>query len=230
MLYILPNVLHESQNPLHSLPVQIQHVVESLDGLICENEKKARQYLKNFSLKMPIQDFPLLVLNEHTKNVEELLEPLTMQKSWGLLSDAGLACIADPGSLLVRLAHKKRIPVQVLHGPCSITATLQLSGMSGQSFSFWGYLPRESDMRKKELVRLEGLAKKYRQTQIFIETPYRNLDLVKDAISVLAPTTTLCIACDIDGPDQEVHVKTIAQYKKGSLPNIYKRPAVFCLQ
>jgi 16S rRNA (cytidine1402-2'-O)-methyltransferase len=227
MLYLLPNALHESQRP----PQYIEELVKELDGVICENEKVARAFLKHYVLKMPLQSFPLLLLNEHTKpeELDALIQPLVAGQNWGLLTDAGLSCIADPGQPLVALARRKKIAVSALYGPCSIIMALQLSGFSGQRFSFNGYLPREKAARQSELKRFEKLAKSYDQTQIFIEAPYRNKELMADCIETLSPDTPLAVAWDLTAPTEEVIVKKVALWKKDALPDIHKKPAIFLL-
>jgi 16S rRNA (cytidine1402-2'-O)-methyltransferase len=227
MLYILPNVLHESQNPRLFLSPQVGQVVAQLDGLICESEKKARWYLKHFDLKVALQQFTLALLNEHTQEYKELLAPIKKGQVWGLLSDAGLACIADPGCELVGLAHKEAICVQAIHGPCSITQALQLSGMSGQRFCFHGYLPRDKKERQDALRQLEKACKQNKETQIFIETPYRNNELLADCLQVLGPHTKLCVVWDIDSSQMGISVKNIAEFKQVLPLDIHKKPAIF---
>lgn len=224
MLYLLPNVLHETQNPRIILSQQVSDVIATLDGVICENEKRARAYLKCFDLKMALQVFPLALLNEHTADVKNLLQPIKEGQHWGVLSDAGLCCIADPGSDLVALAHREKIPVKALSGPCSITQALQLSGMSGQHFTFHGYLPREKAERQNALRLLEKSAKQQKATQIFIETPYRNNEMLSDCLQVLSPETKLCVAWDLDSDQTGVAVEKVSKF---TAIDLHKKPAIF---
>lgn len=235
MLYVLPNVLDESCNPRLFLPVQTQQIVSRLDGVICESEKKARWYLKHFDLQVPLQQFSLAVLNEHVQGKKEeclkLLEPLKRGENWGLLSDAGSACIADPGSELVFLARTLGIDVQVVYGPCSITQALQLSGFSGQRFCFHGYLPRDKGARQQALRALEKSSRQHRETELFIEAPYRNNELLSDCLEVLAPQTLICTATSLDSPEMNVRVLSVSAYKKSAATvDLHKKPTLFLVR
>ena len=227
MLYLLPNALHESQKP----PQYVGDVVKTLDGLYCETEKNARAYLKHYELKMPLQQFPLQTVNEHTKqsDAEELIQPLLRGETWAMVSDAGLCSIADPGSLIVQAAHKAGIKVVSLYGPSSILMALQLSGLSGQCFSFAGYLPREKEARQAAIRSREMRAKKEKETQIFIEAPYRNNELLVDLLSVLSPDTFLAVAWDLTAPTEGIVVQTVKAWKKMAPLDIHKKPALFLL-
>ncbi|HXF29241.1 MAG TPA: SAM-dependent methyltransferase, partial [Chlamydiales bacterium] len=146
MLYLLPNLLDETCDASLQLPKAVFDAVAEIDGLICENEKEGRRFLKRFRTKKILQEMPLQLLNEHTpsKDLEALVAPLIKGQTWGLVSDAGLPCIADPGAPLVQLARKKNIAIRAFAGPSSLMMALQLSGFSGQRFSFYGYLPKDS--------------------------------------------------------------------------------------
>lgn len=226
-LYLIANLLYDEAEWTHFLPANLAEVISRLDMVICETEKPARRFLGRFKRA----SLPLLVLNEHTKDEElsELLRPLGEGKQVGLISDAGLPCIADPGAKLVKLARQAKIKIQVVTGPCSITHALMLSGFSGQRFSFHGYLPRESIERVKALRKLEQKAKAELSTEIFIEAPYRNQELLKDALNALLPATTLAIACDLTAPTEEVHVHSIKEWRSVEIPNIQKRPTIFLI-
>ena len=227
MLYLLPNVLSETQNPRQVLSKQVEEVIATLDGVFCESEKKARWYLKHFTLKMPLQQFPLVLLNEHTTSLSEHLQPLVRGETWAILSDAGVSCVADPGSELVKLAHEQNIAVQTIFGPCSIIQSLQLSGMGGQRFCFHGYLPREKPLRQEALRKLEKASSERKETQICIEAPYRNVELLTDCLQVLKPETKLCVAWELDSPNAGLIVQNVSVWKQKPLPDIHKKPAIF---
>lgn len=227
-LYLLPNLLDDAvEDHTKFLPANIGEIVASLDGVICETEKLARRFLGRFKKAQ----LPLKVLDEHTKDEElaALLEPLEKGGTWGLLSDAGLPCIADPGAQVVKLARKKNIPVEAVIGPSSFIMALMLSGFCGQRFSFHGYLPREKEPRKVRIRALELKSRKEISSEIFMETPYRNLELLQDLFLELQPQTQLAVACDLTSPTQEVIVKSIKEWKKDPLPQINKRPCVFII-
>ncbi len=226
-LYLLPNLLDDEQDHTRFLPENIAGIIASLDGVICESEKPARRFLSRFKKAQ----LPLMVLNEHTKEDElaALMEPIENGGIWGLLSDAGLPCIADPGAQFVRLARKKNVAIEAIVGPSSIIMALMYSGFSGQRFSFHGYLPRDKELRKSRMQSLEQKSKKEQSSEIFIEAPYRNQELLQHLVSDLHPATQLAVACDLTSPNQEIYVKTIKEWKKAPLPQINKRPCVFIL-
>jgi 16S rRNA (cytidine1402-2'-O)-methyltransferase len=229
MLYLLPNLLSETENPRTFLPPQVAEVIATLDGVICETEKKARWYLKQFTLRMPLQQFPLVALNEHTTDISEHLAPLLRGENWGILSDAGASCIADPGAQLVQRAWQQNIPVKALFGPCSITLALQLSGMGGQRFCFHGYLPRDKAERLDALRALEKRAAVNKETQIWIEAPYRNRELLASCLEGLQASTLFCVACDLDSPNEKVWVQKIGAWKAQAPVDLDKKPAIFLL-
>ncbi len=223
-LYLLPNLLDESLPIEPFFPVSVGEAVRSIQGLIAESEKMARRYLRKFLSHEEMAKMPLCVLNEHTKEIAELLNPMERGETWGLISDAGLPCIADPGADLVWLAHKKKIEVSTFIGPSSIVMALQLSGFGGQQFSFHGYLPREAlelEARVRDLDLRPG-------TQIWIEAPYRSakmLDLLK---KVLQPATRLCVAVNLTTASQRVLSQTVAHWRETSF-SMEKEPAVFLI-
>lgn len=226
-LYLLPNLLDDEGDHTQFLPATIAEVIASLEGVICESEKPARRFLGRFKRAQ----LPLLVLNEHTKpdELKALLEPVEKGGVWGILSDAGLPCIADPGAQLVALARKKGVKVVALVGPSSIIMALMLSGFSGQHFAFNGYLPREKEPRKAKIRLLEQKAKKEHSSEIFIEAPYRNQELLQDLVSHLEPNTQLACAVDLTAPSQEVIVQPVREWRANVLPQINKRPAIFII-
>lgn len=228
-LYLLPNVLDEEANDVF-VP-GVRETVRSLKGLIAESESEGRKFLRRFVTREELDLIQLRVLNEHTppQDLEELLKPLVKKESWGLISDAGLPCLADPGSALVRRAHAKKIAVKAFAGPSSMVLALQLSGLEGQRFSFHGYLPREEEPLKKMLRALELRSKQDVATQLWIEAPYRSAKLAKLALEVLNPSTLFCIALSLTSPRERLATQTIAEWRKAPW-TIEKEPAVFLLQ
>ena len=207
--------------------VQISHLTD----FIVEAEKTARAHLKHF-VSTPIRELNLQTLNEHTptNDVVALLQPLRDGRDMGLVSEAGCPAIADPGAQAVALAHREGFEVKPLVGATSIVLALMASGANGQSFAFKGYLPVDKDGRSGSLKTLEMRSRQTQETQIFIETPYRNDTLLVDALAVLQPETRLCVACDLTLPSQQIISKTIADWRKlTQLPNLKKRPAIFVL-
>ncbi len=232
MLYLLPNVLNDdATSHLTLLPQSVHDVVQTLDGIIAESEKEGRRFLKRFKLKKPLQETPVWLLNEHTKkeDLKALLEPLKSGLVVGLISDAGLPAIADPGAILVALAHEHHITVHTLVGPCSIIMALQLSGFSGQHFSFHGYLPKHAEERVKAIKAKEAEAKRTGATQIFIETPYRNDVLLQEMLRTLHDTTRVCVVWDITLPTQGVISKSVAAWKTMQPLALKGKPAVFLI-
>jgi 16S rRNA (cytidine1402-2'-O)-methyltransferase len=223
-LYLLPNLLEETLPTEPFLPVSVGQAVASIQGLICESEKMGRRYLRRFISHDAMAQMPLRTLNEHTKDHAELLKPMCDGQTWGLISDAGLPCIADPGSDVVWSAHEKNIAVETFVGPSSILMALQLSGFSGQNFSFHGYLPREQPLLEQKLKELE----KRGGTHIWIEAPYRTGKMLDCAKQVLQPKTRLCLAVNLTTPQQRVRSMTVANWKNVNFP-LEKEPAVFLL-
>lgn len=228
MLYLLPNLLYKDAPHEEQFPISIDRAVADLDGLIAEHPKEAYRYANHFQRK----DLPIALLNEHTsaKELEALIVPLKNQENWGLISDAGLPCLADPGSQLVCRARELGIPVKAFIGPSSFVLALMLSGLGAQRFCFHGYLPREEEKRRKALKDLETRAKKEDATQLFIETPYRNQALLASALFVLEERTKFAVAVDLTAPCEIVYSQSIRDWKTKPLPNIEKRPAVFLLR
>lgn len=227
-LLLLPNLLDESLMPEASIPPSVGAAVKTIQGLIAESEKSARRYLRKFLSHEEMAKMPISLLNEHTslKEIEALSFPLQNGQTWGLISDAGLACIADPGAPLVALCLEKKIGVETFAGPSSILMALQLSGFSGQKFSFHGYLPREiPDLEKKilELEKTSGGA-----TQIWIEAPYRSAKMLDALKKILRPETRVCVAVNLTLPTQRVASHKISSWKTLPFP-LEKEPAVFLL-
>jgi 16S rRNA (cytidine1402-2'-O)-methyltransferase len=229
-LYLLPNLLDEELSYELFLPAKLPEIVQSLQGLIVESEKSARRYLRRFVSHDVLVKFPLKLLNEHTQkgDVKELLAPLEAGENWGLISDAGLPCLADPGSDLVILAQERGLKIIPIAGPSSIIFALQSSGLSGQRFAFHGYLPREPEDLKKALIKLERRAREDQATQIFIEAPYRSAKIAAHALETLQPSTRFCIALNLTSPSERLLTRTIAAWRKSPW-EIGKEPAVFLL-
>ena len=230
-LILFPNVLDPSQSHEEFFASGVQEAVLEIDGLIAESEKRGRAFLKRFTFKEPktFRDVPIRVLSEHTKDHEvvDLLVPILNGEKWGLVSDCGLPCIADPGAELVLKAHQHKVKLETFPGPSSIIYALMLSGLSANSFSFHGYLPRKPHELQERLHYLAKHASASGQTQVFIEAPYRTGKLLQDLINCLPPKTLLSLAWNLTLPNQGVMTQTIYEWKKGSMPNLEKSPAVF---
>jgi 16S rRNA (cytidine1402-2'-O)-methyltransferase len=227
-LILLPNVLDESLDAGPFLPASLASIVSSIGGLIGESEKAARRYLRRFVSHDAMAALPLRLLNEHTppKEIEPLLEPLLKGETWGLISDAGLPCIADPGADLVRAARAQGIDVEAVPGPCSLILALQLSGFSGQRFRFHGYLPREMVDLEKAVRELEREA--LGETQIWIEAPYRSAKMLEILKSSLQISTCLAVAVNLTSPRERVVSQTVKEWRSMQF-EIGKEPAVFLI-
>ncbi len=227
-LILLPNLLDPKEDYHYFLPGKIEEIVNSLDGLIAESEKEARKYLYRFFDREKAFSFPIKLLNEHTedKDIASLLDFFKKNQRWGLISDCGLPCIADPGSKLVNLANLKNVYVEAVSGPSSIVFALLLSGFSSQEFSFHGYLPRKFDELKLVIKTIEKNAK---VTQLWIEAPYRTDRMINFLTNTLKPNTKLCVAIDLSMPTQKVINKSIDKWKKHPI-TIGKRPAIFLIK
>lgn len=228
-LYLIPITLGETElSPV--LPADNSTIILSLKYFIVENIRTARRFLKQVDKSMNIDELTFFELNKHTdiKAIGEYLKPLTDGHSVGIMSEAGCPGIADPGAEVVRLAHQKDLHIVPLVGPSSILLAMMASGMNGQNFAFNGYLPIKKNEKQQHLKMLEGRIFKENQSQVFIEAPYRNLQLLDDLLHCCAENTKLCIACNITCADEYIKTKTIAQWKKG-IPDIQKKPAIFIL-
>jgi 16S rRNA (cytidine1402-2'-O)-methyltransferase len=229
ILYLIPCTLGSTET-VHVIPENVKVIISRLEYFIVENEKSARHFLKSLDAGIIQSNLKIAVLDKHDeqKGIGELLKPISEGKNIGLLSEAGCPAVADPGAVVVELAHKKNIKVVPLTGPSSILLALMASGLNGQSFCFNGYLPKEKEHRKLKLKELENSSFKKRQTEIFIETPYRNMQMMEDITSVCEPATLLCIATDITLESEMIFTKPIAEWRK-NIPDINKRPTVFLL-
>jgi len=229
-LYLIPVPLGPSA-PQESLPANVLATVRPLTYFVVEQAKTARAFLKAAGTDTPLQELQLQELNEHTKanELNRLLEPLRSGHDVGLLSEAGCPAVADPGANLVALAQAENIRVVPLIGPSSLLLALMASGLNGQRFSFQGYLPAKEAERTKMLRDLEAESKKRQQTQIFIETPYRNRAMYEAILQSCQPNTRLTVATDLTLSGESVLTRTIAAWRKQTPPEIERRPTVFLL-
>ncbi len=213
------------------LPGHAIDIARKLQHYVVEEPKSARQFLSSINHESPIQSLDLATLNEHSRADElpALIAPLLEGKDMGLISEAGCPGIADPGADLVALAHQKNIRVIPLVGPSSILLALMTSGLNGQCFAFHGYLPIEQADRSKAIAALESESFKRKQTQLFIETPYRNDKLFAALLAQCRPDTRLCIATDITLETEEIRTLRISEWKQIAAPDLRKRPSIFLL-
>jgi 16S rRNA (cytidine1402-2'-O)-methyltransferase len=233
-LYLIPITLSNpgetSVVPEDVLPQTIKRVIDFIDDYIVENEKTARKFIKSIHPDKKQPDLKINTLNKHTEISahHEFIQPLLNGKNIGLMSESGCPGIADPGAVIVKLAHEKGIQVVPLVGPSSILLALMASGMNGQSFAFNGYLPIDKDDKKQALKTFERLSFEKNQSQLFIETPYRNNKLMEDLLQLLQPNTLLCVACDITLPTEYIKTKTINEWKKEKA-DLHNRPCIFII-
>lgn len=215
-------------DPMDVLPQTIKRSIDFINHYIVENEKTARKSIKIVQPEKKQSELVLFTLNKHTESKEHLamIQPLLEGKNMGLMSEAGCPGVADPGAVIVKIAHDIGIQVVPLVGPSSILLALMASGMNGQSFTFNGYLPIEKEEKKSALKFLEKLSFDKNQSQIFIETPYRNNKLLEDLIQILHPETHLCVATDITLPTEYIKTKKITAWKKEKV-DLHKRPTIF---
>ena len=229
-VYLIPSTLGDMA-PLEVLPISIKQIIEQLDYYIVENEKTARHFIKKISPRKSQPSLKLSALNKFTEaqEIPSFLNPCLEGNDIGILSEAGCPGIADPGAAVVKIAHEKNIQVVPMVGPSSILLALMASGMNGQNFAFNGYLPIEGSERKKYIKNLERKSKEDNQSQVFIETPYRNNKMLEELIKSLTPSTRLCIAADITLPTEYIKTKTIVNWKNENV-DLHKRPAIFIIQ
>ena len=228
-LYLIPSPLGD-YDPAEVIPGPVLERLKDIRTFVVEETRTARRYLSRAGLKGHIQELEFHELNEHTNPaaVEQYTGLFRDGNDVGLISEAGLPAVADPGALLVALAHRHGIEVVPFTGPSSLMMALMSSGLNGQSFAFCGYLPAKTDERRERLRSIEKISGTHGQTQIFIETPYRNDALFADILSVCRGTTRVCVAYDITMPDARIRTMTVSQWRSVGL-TIGKRPCVFCL-
>ena len=229
-LYLIPTTLGDNE-PLEVLPIAIKRAIENIDYYIVENEKTARSSIKKISSNKSQPKLQIEVLNKYTEpqEIPGFLDPCLAGNDMGILSEAGCPGIADPGAEVVKIAHRKGIKVVPLVGPSSILLALMASGMNGQNFAFNGYLPIDSSERKKAIKKMERISNDQGQSQLFIETPYRNDKLLAEMLKSLSNQTLLCIACDITLATEFIATKSIAEWKKSPV-DLHKRPSIFIIQ
>jgi 16S rRNA (cytidine1402-2'-O)-methyltransferase len=228
-LFLIPNTLGET--PIdQSLPAYASHVVASLHYFLVEDEKSARKLIKQLAPQLSIRELSIQRLNEHTKPEElsQLTAPLREGHSIGIISEAGCPAIADPGANVVKVAHELGIQVVPLVGPCSMVLALMASGLNGQSWRFQGYLPIENDKRIETIRSLDERVRTLGETQIMMDTPYRNEKLLQDLLAYCKPTTRLCIAQGLTTSAESIRTKSIQEWRAHT-PSIEKIPALFLI-
>ena len=231
VLYLIPVPL--GQSALDTvLPTAVRDRAKLLKHFVAENAKSARAFLKSLPSDTPLQQIGIRELSEHTpaSDLPGLLAPLLAGIDVGLISEAGCPAVADPGANLVALAQCKGIRVAPLVGPSSILLALMGSGLSGQNFAFHGYLPAKEEARQKKLRELEKDSRQEKRTQIFIETPYRNRQMLETLVKTCAESTRICVATDLTLDDESIITRTPAEWRRQGWPEIDRRPTVFLLQ
>ena len=229
-LFLIPCTLGDT-NPLEVLPLLVKKAIEEIDIFIEENEKNARRFIKSICPRKSQPSLIFSVINKYTDNTEipDMLTPCLQGLNIGVISDAGCPGIADPGAAVVEQAHIKGIKVVPLVGPSSILLAMMASGFNGQNFSFNGYLPIDKGERKLEIKRLERLSVEQNQSQLFIETPYRNNQMLESLMSTLHAQTHICVACDITLTTEYIKTHTANDWKKIKV-DLHKRPTLFIIQ
>ena len=228
-LYLIPSPLGEN-DPREVIPSYVLDLLKNINHYVVEEFRTVRRYLSRAGLKGSIEQLQMYELNEHTplSQIEGYIKILQEGNDVGLISEAGLPAVADPGAQLVDLAHRYGIEVCPLVGPSSLMMALMGSGLNGQCFAFTGYLPVKPDERKAKIKLIEKVSAQLSQSQIIIETPYRNGQLFADFLAVCSPKTRICVAADITLPTQTIVTRSVAQWKKSPI-EIGKRPCVFVL-
>ncbi|PLX06150.1 MAG: SAM-dependent methyltransferase [Marinilabiliales bacterium] len=228
-LFLIPNLIGDT-SPEMVTPAVLPSIVESLKHFIVEDVRNARRYLRKLSKDVIIDDLEFYTLNKHTTQ-EEISTYLNAAKNGfniGLISEAGLPCVADPGNVIVEMAHNIGLQVVPITGPSSIFLALMASGLNGQNFAFNGYLPVDQNQRVKKLKELEQKVYKDKQSQIFMDTPYRNNKMFDDIISYLSPNTYLCVAVNVTCEDEFIMTMKIAKWKNNR-PDLHKKPCIFII-
>ena len=229
-VYLIPSLLGTSPHE-RVLPTYNLEIIRSINTFVVENEKSARKFIKQVCPEKIQADLELYILDKDTDAHElfELVKLLDQGKTLGIISEAGLPAVADPGAQLVKVAQDKHIPVVPLVGPSSILLALMASGMNGQNFAFHGYLPIDKNERKKRLGQLEAESAKTGIAQIFMETPYRNNQMIEDLTQILRGDTKICVACDITLETEDIRTRSIKDWKKETY-DFHKRPAIYVMQ
>ncbi len=231
-LYLIPCPISDETEVWDVVPAANRAVMDSLEYFIVENTRTARRFLSKAGIARKIDTLEFRELNEHTvagREVEELVRPLLEGRSAGVISEAGVPAVADPGALVVEACHRHGIRVVPLVGPSSIIMAVMASGLNGQSFAFNGYLPVKPPERAQALRRFERRAHAEHQSQLFIEAPYRNVKLLEQMLQVLDSETRLTLAFDITAPTEWIRTKRVAEWRKESIEGLNKRPAIFII-
>jgi 16S rRNA (cytidine1402-2'-O)-methyltransferase len=229
---MIPCPISDERGVWDVLPKTNLDIMNSLDYFIVENIRSARRFLSRAGVERKIDELEFVELNEHTTAgaaVEAMVKPLLQGRSAGVISEAGVPGVADPGALVVEACHRRGIRVVPLVGPSSILMAMMASGLNGQSFAFNGYLPVKPAERGKALKGFERRAHVEHQSQIFIEAPYRNIKLMEQMLQVCAADTLLTVACDITSPEEFIRTLTIARWREAGVPDIAKRPTIFII-
>jgi len=226
-VYLIPSLLHEEG--LRSIPSYIMDIVKQCTVLFVENERTTRRFLKKLDKVIVIDNYEWFTMTNEDPNTDSFRKKIKEEKTIGIISEAGCPGIADPGQQLVAIAQELNIEVKPLVGPNSILLALMASGMNGQQFRFAGYLPIKNPERNNAIKDLESESAKKNCTQIFIETPYRNNQLMEALLLICQPLTKVCIAVDLTGSTELIKTKTVGEWRK-SKPDFHKRPAIFLLQ
>jgi 16S rRNA (cytidine1402-2'-O)-methyltransferase len=227
-LYLIPTYLDEQS--LSPLPVYILDAVRQCNVFFVENERTARRYLKMLWKEMVIDDYEWYPIHKAEEEVKAVFrKKLKEGKTVGLISEAGCPGVADPGQILTEAAHQAGAIVRPLVGPSSILLALMASGLNGQQFRFTGYLPVDAVGRAKALRELEADSQRLKCTEIFIETPYRNNQVLETLLATCQPATRLCIAANLTGPAEFIRTRTVAEWRQTPPPDLHKQPAIFCL-
>ncbi len=232
ILYLIPCPIAEEGDVWEVLPAANRAVIDSLDYFIVENTRSARRFLSKTKVANPIDSLEFVELNEHSHSgveIEKMVDPILAGRSAGVISEAGVPGVADPGALVVEVCHRRGIKVVPLVGPSSIIMAVMASGLNGQSFAFNGYLPIKPPERGRAIRAFERRAQQEGQSQLFIEAPYRNVKLVEQLLSTLAPKTKLTIAMDITSADEYILTQEVERWRKTKLPDLNKRPAIFII-
>lgn len=230
-VYMVPALIGDTA-PLEVLPMTARKVIDMTNHFVVESEKSARAFIKKVHPHKAQNQIHIQVLNKYTEpqEVAQFINPCLDGHHVAMISEAGAPGIADPGADLVQLAHRKGIRVVPLVGPSSIQLALMASGLNGQNFAFTGYLPIDKNERKKQIKNLEKQSKKMEQSQIFMETPYRNHKLLTELLKTCHPDTQLCIARQITTPQEYIKTQSIAQWQEQQGLDLEKKPAIFILQ
>lgn len=227
IVYLIPAPLEEAH--LHTIPPYVLDAIKACAVFFVENERTARRYLKKLDQSIVIDQYEWFTIHKAEASVkQQFILKLQEGKTIGLISEAGCPGVADPGQILIEAAHQYKAVIKPLVGPSSILLALMASGMNGQQFSFTGYLPIDELQRKRKLQQLEETSARFSSTQLFIETPYRNNQLMETILKVCKPQTRLCVAANLTADTEWIQTRTISDWKK-DIPDLHKKPVLFCL-